>query len=322
MKCDSRYPRRSHCSFLLVLQGALLVGHATAANPPAIHPNQSTCTGSPGHLTYVLKSKEYLENGHLSRGEIFDTLVCIASSSQSPAREGSAAVGALFALAEGDDQRRRRLLEIVVNPATESGVHGSACQLLTIVADASVAPVLFDELLKNVGGAKRANYAKALVDLGYLPYADWLEGTNGQVGNVTLPMSLIQREVSAIRVQGNPDELLNQSSSADIAFDRLWLVKQAFRHGLDSGDIEQAVHSYCGLLSDLPRRKSADRTFVRQCVALGIIDGDGEFSSLVEDSLENAAIACGTRRWPSWAEATIKAREREFWKLPGHSGRE
>jgi hypothetical protein len=207
-------------------------------------------------MVYIRSSLQRVEGGE-ELTTVLDTLACIAKSKARSNAIGAALV-ALFHLADDDRQRRKYLLELV--DAGDYPSRNAAGYLLIFVADEEVRKELLEQAKARwMESADFSGQTVALVELGDLSFLRWLE-------EHVLTSELHERirdqyevEAAKIRIQHNPEGMLEQIASEKPSFNRRWLVEQALRHGVDRKGLGEALVNFVHGIGEAKPRSSPNR---------------------------------------------------------------
>lgn len=229
---------------------------------------------------------------------------------------GPRAARALFQLCDSDDCIRRYLIDIAADPDTNSYLEALVCSWLPFVANQQVIERLLS-LSKDTWGksSKFSAYANALQDIGSTEFLRWLDATieRGLEDGTLISQQVSQLRMRAehIRIQQDPQRILDYLSSFDGSIDPVWAVHQAFRHGIDRNRIRSAVLAGLASGKDDRRKRVHFRYLLSQCQALGLLTRD----EAKEFRVFPAYIIPGEERGESthWADAKLNAKRRAFW---------
>ena len=198
------------------------------------------CDDVDTHLDFFVKSFDLVKKGR-DRGEVLDTLTCIARAESTSGYVGALVCPAIFHLAEKPRVIQDHLLQIIGDDRAKAGMRSKACKLLVYVADESGRQELLRQLRRR--WPRTSGELSALVELGDPGVLRWLEETAGATKNDRLRVYLETR-AELVQVQESSERLLTALESGGEHVDRGWLVRQGMRHGANREDIRNAVLAY------------------------------------------------------------------------------
>ena len=307
------------------------------------------CGVPPGMTNYVENSPELVAQG-VPLEEVLEVLACLArpiSDTQdlppnqvAPARrrdrrdvevavnrddlariirvlQSPRAVQAIFQLCDSDACIRRYLLEIAADRETTSHTQGLACHLLVYVADAEVADRLF-VLAKEAWGKsyKFSGYANALQDIGSTDFLRWLDSTveKGLEDGTILPHQVtdLRRRAKHIRIQEDPELMLDYLSSFDGSVEPSWAVHQACRHGIDRSGIRSAVLAGLASGKDDRRKQVHFEPLLSDCEAMGLLSSEEVREARV---FPLNSLPSPEKRRTHWADSKLEAKRHAFWRI-------
>lgn len=279
------------------------------------------CSTSDTHA-YYLNQLERTPIEDIQREGALETLLCIALHDESDIPMGVRAVRTLYALARSDDEARRLLLEIALDPTVSLDVQTKSCRLLTWIADPETIEAIRSHLFSTWPNGDLMNYVTLLRDIGDTKLLPWLEARIAEMES-RLPMREFWEQIAKrIRIQATPERLLDELRAGDCSFDCSWYALQALRHGIEPDLVHKAVLEV--LQNPAGGKHRGSTSLFEDCRDAGILTPQ-DVRRFPEYTRMLKRLMRGNVEQPSsWVAEGIAAKRAEFYRIPpwrdGHSG--
>lgn len=209
-------------------------------------------SASPGlHAQFTASSLALIEGG-ADKEEVLDALECIARVD--PGWIGSAAVRALFHCADQDDEIQARLLRIITDEQTKSGIRSAAASILALDAGEPSRTALLEFVTDKSDTQDTRAAENVLMDTGDPRYLQFLEETIKRLPANSRRRAVYALSIRQMRFAAKPlPQLLEHLASPEGGTDRRWILLQAARKGASKDELRDAAVKYLRLPNELKR---------------------------------------------------------------------
>ena len=275
------------------------------------------CTTPIMHLAYVRSFSDRNEKA-LPSEESLAKLLCIAKEDESPLLIGVArnAVRAIVAIAEDDEESRKYLLDIALDPNVRLEVHEESCRLLTLVSDVATTQAIMNRLSLTWPRGHWQGYFQLLRDVGDASFLSWLDGQieSAELGSPF--QDFLKQAAIRVRIQRSPSDMLEALEAMECTFDCPWFVLQAFRIGLDAelvrATVLKVLRQPAEELEDLLLRVA----LLRSCREADILSPDDCQESPEVQRIAFIADSLRRPRKKTWIDRRISEKRAAFYRLP------